>query len=317
MSWGFRDHRSFQRDALGVVAASGAIGALAWAWPCAGEMWWMATGLSVVLAGLARRAAMARRAPSLARRRAGLWAAGAALVGAALAAATWRALELDLSSMTLSAAVVVGLIGGTTACLALVGPHLERIAETALDAAVTQVRGSLSGDERALAERAVIAHGRIIEGIGAAAAVEARRLARLAEEVTRQVLELATRCRSLRGELEAIDLPAIRGRADGLADAAERATDAAARADLTRAAGAVVALNERAQALAAAGARARARLELQVALLEGTALAIATRQASLIADGAETLGPLADQLHEAGTDLHTQTLALAEAGLPS
>jgi hypothetical protein len=58
----------------------------------------------------------------------------------------------------------------------------------------------------------------------------------------------------------------------------------------------------------------RARLELQVATLEGAALSVATRQAGAVADQAEALGPLADRLHDAGCDLHTEALALAEAG---
>ena len=318
MSWRFRDHRCFQRDALGVVAAGGALGALAWAWPSSAEVWWMATGLGVVISGLAQRAARARGAPWVSPRRAVWWAGAAALAGAALAAATWRALELDLASMTISAAVVVGLMGGTTATLALVATHLERINQAPLGAALARARASLTGDERALAERAATAHRRIAEGIGAPPDAEGHRLARLAEQVTRQVLELATRCCDLRGELATTDLPAVRARAIHLADAADHSTDEAARADLLRAARAVVQLNERAQALAAAAARARARLELQVALLEGTALAIAARQANLVADGAQAaLGPLADKLHEAGTDLHTQALALAETHLVS
>ena len=57
-----------------------------------------------------------------------------------------------------------------------------------------------------------------------------------------------------------------------LTAAAEASADEGARADLTRAARAVVALDERAQALSGAATRVRARLELQVAMLEETAL---------------------------------------------
>ena len=67
------------------------------------------------------------------------------------------------------------------------------------------------------------------------------------------------------------------------------------------------------QALAGAATRVRARLELQVAMLEGTALAVAARQASAAVDQADALAPLADRLHEVGSDLHEQTQALAEA----
>ena len=79
----------------------------------------------------------------------------------------------------------------------------------------------------------------------------------------------------------------------------------------------MVALDERTQALAGAAARVRARLELQVAMLEETALAVAARQATAAVDQADALAPLADRLHEAGCDLHDQAAALAEASLPA
>ena len=120
------------------------------------------------------------------------------------------------------------------------------------------------------------------------------------------------RCRGLRRELARLDLDAVRRRGAALAAAAAETSDEAARADLTRAARAVVALDERAQALAGAAARVRARLELQVAMLEATALAVAARQASAAVDHADALAPLADRLHEAGCDLHDQAQALAE-----
>ena len=129
------------------------------------------------------------------------------------------------------------------------------------------------------------------------------------------MLALAVRCRKLRGELERIDVVAVRERAGALNAAAADAGDEAAREDFTRAARAVVALDERAQALSGAATRVRARLELQVAMLEETALAVAARQASEAVDQADALAPLADRLHEAGCDLHAQAEALAEASV--
>jgi hypothetical protein len=82
-----------------------------------------------------------------------------------------------------------------------------------------------------------------------------------------------------------------------------------------RAAHAVVALDERAGVLAGSAARIRARLELQVAMLEDTAVAVAARQASAVVGEADALTPLADRLHEAGRDLHVQAQALGEASL--
>ena len=126
---------------------------------------------------------------------------------------------------------------------------------------------------------------------------------------------MAVRCRKLRAELERIDVGAVRERAGVLTAAAAGTADEAARADLTRAARAVVALDERAQALSGAATRVRARLELQVAMLEETALAVAARQATAAVDHADALAPLADRLHEAGCDLHDQAEALAEANV--
>jgi hypothetical protein len=74
-------------------------------------------------------------------------------------------------------------------------------------------RRSRSG---ALAERAALAHDRIVDGLGGEGGPEGRRLARLAEQVTREVLALAVRCRKLRGELERIDVAAVRERAGQL-----------------------------------------------------------------------------------------------------
>jgi len=162
-----------------------------------------------------------------------------------------------------------------------------------------------------------MAHDRIVDGLGGDGGPDGRRLARLAEEVTREVLALAVRCRKLRGELERIDVVAVRERAGALNAAAADAGDEAAREDFTRAARAVVALDERAQALSGAATRVRARLELQVAMLEETALAVAARQASAAVDQADALAPLADRLHEAGCDLHDQAQALAEASIPA
>ena len=54
------------------------------------------------------------------------------------------------------------------------------------------------------------------------------------------------------------------------------------------------------QVLAGTATRVRARLELQVAMLEGTALAVAARQASAVVDQADALAPLADRLNEVG-----------------
>ena len=312
-NWRFRDHRGFQHDAVVVIGVGGAVGALAWALPLAGATWWMMMAVGSLLALLVGQGG--RQAP-----RRHLITAVTAALGAVLAGATWRALTGGVETSAAGEALLTGLLAGLASASALVLAQVERIVDAPLAGALVEARATLGGPavaERALAERAAVAHDRIVEGLGGDGGPDGRRLARLAEQVTREVLALAVRCRRLRGELERIDVGAVRERAGMLTAAAEGSVDEAARTDLTRAARAVVALDERAQALSGAATRVRARLELQVAMLEETALAVAASQATEAADQADALAPLADRLHEAGCDLHDQAQALAEASLPA
>jgi len=308
-NWRFRDHRGFQHDAIVVIGAAAGVGALAWALPLAGAHWWMMMAVGPLLSLLVSHDGPRRRH---------LVTVATAAVGALLAGAAWSAFAGRIDTMTAGDALLVGLLAGLAATSALVIAHVERIPEPALARALVDARATLGGpavEERALAERAALAHDRIVDGLGGEGGAEGRRLARLAEQVTGEVLALAVRCRKLRVELERIDVGTVRERAGQLTAAAADSADEAARADLSRAARAVVALDERAQALSGAATRVRARLELQVAMLEETALAVAARQASEAVDHADALAPLADRLHEAGCDLHAQAEALAEASV--
>jgi hypothetical protein len=313
MNLRFRDHRGFQQDAAVVIAAAGGVGALAWALPLAGATGWMMMAVGPLLALLVAHA------EGKGSRRHLVTVATSAL-GAVLAGATWHALVGGGIAAAAGDALLVGLLSGLAASSALTVAHIERIPDRPLARELVEARVTLGGPavvERVLAERAAIAHDRIVDGLGGEGGPDGRRLARLAEEVTREVLALAVRCRKLRGELERIDGVAVRERAGALTAAAADTGDEAAREDLSRAARAVVALDERAQALSGAATRVRARLELQVAMLEETALAVAARQASAAVDQADALAPLADRLHEAGCDLHDQAQALAEASVPA
>jgi hypothetical protein len=312
-NWRFHDHRGFQHEAVAIIGAAGAVGALTWVLPLSGATWWIMMTVGPLLALLVGQAD--REIP---RRR--LITVATSTLGATLAGATWRALAGGMDALAAGDALLVGLLGGLAASSALAIAHVERVADRPLARALVDARVMLGGpsvEEGALADRVAIAHDRIVDGLGGDGGQDGRRLARLAEQVTREVLALAVRCRKLRGELERIDVGAVRARAGALSAAAEGTADEAARNDLTRAARAVVALDERAQALSGAATRVRARLELQVAMLEETALAVAARQASAAVDQADALAPLADRLHEAGCDLHDQAQALAEASLPA
>ena len=310
-NWRFRDHRGFQHDAVVVIGAAGAVGALTWALPLAGATWWITMSVGPLLALLVGQTE--RQGP---QRKLITVVTGA--LGALLAGATWHALAGGAETLAAGDALLVGLLSGLAASSALTIAHIEHVADRPLGRVLSEARASLGGprvEERALADRAAIAHDRIVSGLGGDGGSEGRRLAQLAEQVTREVLALAVRCRRLRDELERVDVAEVRARAGALTAAAEGSGDEAARNDLTRAARAVVALDERAQALSGAATRVRARLELQVAMLEETALAVAARQASAAVDHADALAPLADRLHEAGCDLHDQADALAEANV--
>ncbi len=311
MNWRIRDHRGFQRDAIVVIGAAAGVGGLAWALPLAGATGWMMMVIGALLAIRVGHESPGRRH---------LATAMTVGLGAVLAGATWRAFAGNLVEPAAGDALLSGLLAGLAASSALVIAHVERVAEPPLARTLSEARVALGGpaaEERALAERPATAHDRIVSGLGRAGGADPRRLSRMAEDVTREVLALAVRCRKLRAELDRIDVGAVRARAGQLSAAAAASADEAARADLNRAARAVVALDERAQALSGAATRVRARLELQVAMLEETALAVAARQASEAVDQADALAPLADRLHEAGCDLHDQAEALAEASLPA
>ena len=63
-NWRFRDHRGFQHDAVVVIGAAGAVGALTWALPLTGATWWMMMAVGPLLAllvGQADRAGPAAR----------------------------------------------------------------------------------------------------------------------------------------------------------------------------------------------------------------------------------------------------------------
>ena len=182
MSWRFRDHRRFQWDTMAIVAVGSGIGTLAWAWPLTGAGWWMATGVGPLLAGLAGRSA------HLPPRRSLLLVATAAVAGAALAGTTWHGLASPPATLAVGEAMLVGVLSGLAASLGLALVHLERVAARPLVGALSRARASLSGDELALAERAVAAHDRIASDLGGATDADGRRLARMAEDVTLKVL---------------------------------------------------------------------------------------------------------------------------------
>src|SRR5881394_3415867 len=157
MSWHFRDHRGFQRDALVATGVAGGVGALVWALPIAGTTGWMMMVIGPVLAFLVGQAGQNRP-------RRHLITVATSALGAVLAGATWRALAAAAGGLGAGDALLVGLLSGLAASSALVIANIERVAEPPLARALDAARAALGGpfvDERALADRAAVAHDRI------------------------------------------------------------------------------------------------------------------------------------------------------------
>ena len=107
-NWRFRDHRGFQHDAVVVIGAVGAVGALAWALPLSGATWWMMMAVGPLLALLVGQADR-----QISRRR--LITVVTSALGAVLAGATWRALAGGIETMAAGEALLVGLLAGLAA----------------------------------------------------------------------------------------------------------------------------------------------------------------------------------------------------------
>jgi hypothetical protein len=341
------DHTGHQRGAVLLIAV-GAVLAL----PLSPGGWCLALALgpaatpcvmAIVLGGLGavhvgRRLSRITRdetlAPPVPRR---AWFVALATLTAALMAAlaAWPALATVLapSLATLGAAVspsplalvdqaVAGGLFGLVASLGLLGAHLVVVDGAALESRLFAARDTLGAVERALAERAVVAHARLqrdlaglagdLAGGTGTAGADARRLQHTARAMTLEVLALAARSSGLATELAGVDREALTARVVELQAAAAATTDATARADFTRAARAAAELERHLHELAGAADRVRARLHLQVAALESTALALATRRASAVADRAQALAPLLERLDETSADLRAEASALAE-----
>ena len=152
----------FQHDAAVVIGGGGGVGALAWALPLAGATWWMMMAVGPLLALLV--GAGGQQTP-----RRHLVTAVTAALGAVLAGATWRALAGGVEALAAGDALLIGLLAGLAASSALVLAHVERIADAAARAGAgrgARDAGRSGREERALAERAAIAHDRIVDGLG-------------------------------------------------------------------------------------------------------------------------------------------------------
>jgi hypothetical protein len=326
-----RDHGAFQAGVLLLVACGAGTGLLC------GLLWIerpdrlliAAVGATALLAAL-RQTRNAARAPVVAS--AGLVVGNVAgvvagivagvvvsiVAGLALAWLSWRGLAGQTwESWSAVAHTGAGALFGLVSGLGLLPAHLARSERDPVAAALAAARlrssGHAEGEEWTLVQRAATAHRRIGAGLAGDRSPGVQELRTAAGGLTLQVIELGGRCRELREELGAVDPAEVAGRGSALAAAAGATEDEHAREDFARAARSTAELQDRLRSLRAAHDRLRARLSLQVSILESTAAALSTRRASSIAHAAASLTPLADRVREAGVDLETEALALAEA----
>ena len=215
-NWRFRDHRGFQHDALvGHRRRRRRSGALAWALPLAGATWWMMMAVGPLLALLVGREAAPRRRAGATwsrwrRRRWGrCWRArpggrSPARVGVAGGGRRAAGRAAGGAGGVVGAGDRARRAGRRSAA----GARAGRGARGAGRAGGGGAGAGGAGGDRARPDRRRA--GRRRRG------ADGRRLARMAEDVTREVLALAVRCRKLRGELERIDVGAVRARAGAL-----------------------------------------------------------------------------------------------------
>jgi hypothetical protein len=316
MAWHIRDHGSFQRGSLLLVAVGGAVGVL-----CGLAVVGLPDALLAAAVGTAAIALAVAEARLQRRRGALALAVAGVLAGLAIAWLSWRGLAgaRAWEGFALGEGAAAGALFGLVAALGLLPAHLgphrrDRVAEALAQAGLRFAGEPSDAEESVLVRRAAGAHARIRRGLAGGEEAEPTRggLRAEADALTLQVIELAGRCRDLRLELASVDPAELQVRGAALAQAAEATADPAARAHFARAARTTVELHDRLRARRAAQDRLRARLSLQVTILESTALALSTRSASSTAQAASALGPLVERVREAGADLEAEALALAE-----
>jgi hypothetical protein len=218
---------------------------------------------------------------------------------------------LPWAALSSGAMLAVGPFFGLLTSLGLLPSHLVRHVPDRVERAFA----ALGGDrERALALRAETAFRRLGTRLRQVPGAESRRLLQLAEAGTLEACALAQHCHELAAEMAALGPTSPQERQDRLRARLAGTSDPEARRSLLAACAEAREIDARATALAAAAERFEARLELQVTLLEGTALAVALRRASEEA-GEAVLAPLCQRLREAGIELQAEAQALSELGV--
>jgi hypothetical protein len=187
------------------------------------------------------------------------------------------------------------LLGGVVVALGLVPLHLE-LRSDPVERALAAAR--LDPERRRLCLRAAAAEQEIRQALLADRIPDARALRRQARLLVLATVDTAGKACLLAERASAVDEAELEARIAALIDGP-----------------AVAALREQQAHLAALRAsaeRLRAHLHGQVALLEGTALALAARRGALAADQAAAQGPVAERLREVGSDSAVTAAVLLE-----
>jgi hypothetical protein len=236
-------------------------------------------------------------------------------VPALLACAFAAACFLPWVGRSPGATLVVGPLYGLVTGLGLLPAHLVRHLPDRIELALAAIGDGADAATRALAGRAQAAFRRLEAWLRHNPGAESRRLVQLAEAGSLQACALAQRCRELRAETAVMGQSVLAERHVHLESRLAATSDPAARRSLLAACAEAREIDARASALATAGERIEARLELQVTLLEGTALAVALRRASEEVGEEALLAPLSERLRDAGIELQAEAQALTELGV--
>jgi hypothetical protein len=325
----FVDHAGFQRAALatvGVGAGVTLVAALAALPP-----WLALPGLVAALAVSIFRTGAASRAraeradpavpfrsgPGVGRRTAAVVAAGGALVaarltGEALVPGWFAAYATGIDD------VVAGAVMGLVASAGLVPLHLEVRRPDPVAAALARIAARLPADERTLCERAAAAEGRIAAALAADRLPDARALRRQARAVTLEALALSEETGRDRDQDEVErtrKASALGALITSLSAEEAAAVDDASREPYRRALAALRDQQLQLAAIASAASRRRAHLHVQVALLEGTVLALAARRGAVAADATAGLAPLVERLRDVSLQAQAEAAALSDLDL--
>jgi hypothetical protein len=300
----FDDHAGFHRGALAVVGA-GSAGALA------AYFLDLSSGRPLLAGALALALARSVGGAVSARRRVLAAAAAAAAVVAAFVCGDALAPGFLLGAPRAGELLLAPVIS-LVAVLGLLPLHLTvSLRRDPVGRALASAGQDLGPAAVALCQRARAAEARIQQALASERVPDARALRRLARALALGALELGRKERLLAQAATAGGAGAIVQRLMALA--AERAATADEGAARQYDA-ALTALREQQAHLAAiAGSadRLRAHLHGQVALLEGTALALAARRGALAADEAAALAPLVERLREVSAHARAEAAALA------